>query len=154
MSGVRWWQQISRAPLHRHGVIIPFLGHFMHTLAAHWLNWLVLGGTKTWHRCLISLAVKTLPNQRTDVAVVVMKYGFVLWAGVKGGVFAERNCWFIEAPTGSGGGGLYAWLYTAMTWNDVYVQIVKIANYLINELLDYLTCSEPLLPIWVAETCC
>ena len=96
MSGVRGWQQISRAALHCHGVTIPFVGHFMYTLAAHWSNWLVLGGTKAWHHCLISLAIKTLPNRRTDVAAVGMEYGFVLWVGVKTGVFAERNCWFIE----------------------------------------------------------
>ena len=44
----------------------------MYTLAAHGLHWLVLGGKKVWHPCLISSVVNTLPNLQTDEAVVGM----------------------------------------------------------------------------------
>lgn len=67
---------------------LPFLSsaHYIYTLAAHQLHWLVLGGTKACHRCMISSAVKIFPNLRADEAVVGK---FVLWAGEEGVIFAE-----------------------------------------------------------------
>ena len=81
----------------------------MYTPAVHRLHWLVLGGTKVWHLCLISSAVKIFPNLRAGEAVVGMGYGFVVWAGEK---VAGPNGALLEVAAGLEGGER---LYTAMT---------------------------------------